>query len=99
LKSTKKPEPTKKLTLDLVFCSVGRAKILELLANNKEMNISEIIRRTSLNHSSATRHLQSLTNLGFIQEKNFGRIKIYRFRSEEINARALKNLIDLWSGN
>ncbi|MHA1454263.1 MAG: helix-turn-helix domain-containing protein, partial [Promethearchaeota archaeon] len=69
---------------------------LELLAKKNELNISEIIRRTSLNHSSATRHLKSLEDLGFIQEKIFGRIKIYRFRSEDINARALKNLINLW---
>ncbi len=88
---------SKKLSLEVVFSSIGRAKILELLAKNNEMNISEIIRRTSLNHASATRHLKSLGDLGFIQEKIFGRIKIYRFRSEDINARALKNLITLWS--
>ena len=88
---------SKTLSLELVFSSRGRAKILDLLVKNNEMNISEIIRRTSLNHSSATRHLKSLGDLGFIQEKIFGRIKIYRFRSEDINARALKNLINLWS--
>ena len=88
---------SKTLTLELVFSSRGRAKILDLLVKNSEMNISEIIRRTSLNHSSAVRHLKSLGDLGFIQEKIFGRIKIYRFRSEDINARALKNLINLWS--
>ena len=87
---------SKKLSLEVVFSSRGRAKMLELLAKNIEMNISEIIRRTALNHSSATRHLKSLEDLGFIQEKKFGRIKIYRFRSEDINARALKNLIKLW---
>lgn len=88
---------SKTLSLELVFSSRGRAKILDLLIKNNEMNISEIIRRTSLNHSSAVRHLKSLRDLGFIQEKIFGRIKIYRFRSEDINARALKNLISLWS--
>ena len=86
-----------KLSLDNVFSSKGRAKILELLAQNNEMNISEIIRRTCLNHSSATLHLKALEELGFIQEKIFGRIKIYRYRIEDVNARALKNLVLLWS--
>ena len=90
---------SKKLTLEAVFSSRGRAKILELLALQNELNISEIIRRTSLNHSSVVRHLQILGDLGFIFEKNFGRIKIYRFCSENINARALKNLILLWREN
>jgi DNA-binding transcriptional ArsR family regulator len=86
------------LSLDDVFSSRGRAKILDLLARHGEMNISEIIKRTSLNHSSTRAHLKSLEELGFIQEKIFGRIKIYRFRVEDVNARALKNLILLWSG-
>ncbi|MBN2154957.1 MAG: winged helix-turn-helix transcriptional regulator [Candidatus Lokiarchaeota archaeon] len=86
-----------KLTLEQVFSSRGRAKILELLAKKTELNISEIVKRTSLNHSSASRHLHSLSKLGFIQEKKYGRIKIYRYCSENINARALKNLIALWS--
>jgi DNA-binding transcriptional ArsR family regulator len=90
---------TKYLSLELVFSSRGRAKILDLLAKQNEMNISEIIRRTALNHNSVTQHLQSLEALDLIQEKKFGRIKIYRFKSENINARALKNLIDLWSGS
>lgn len=87
-----------KLSLEQVFSSRGRAKILDLLAKKNEMNISEIIRRTALNHNSVTQHLESLRALGLIQEKKFGRIKIYRFRNENLNARALKNLIDLWSG-
>ena len=97
MKSKNIPKVSKKISLEEVFSSRGRAKILEVLAKNNEMNISEIIKRTSLNHSSATCHLKSLEALGFIQEKIFGRIKIYRFRTEEINARALKNLISLWS--
>ncbi len=96
-------DPSKKssktLSLEQVFSSRGRAKILALLAKKTEMNISEIIRRTALNHSSVTQHLENLGALGLIQEKKFGRIKIYRFRNENINARALKNLIDLWSGS
>ena len=92
-------DSTKILSLDQVFSSRGRAKILELLALHNELNISEIIRRTSLNHSSVVRHLQYLGDIGFIVEKNFGRIKIYRYRSENINARALKNLIHLWREN
>jgi len=96
MKTQASQRQSKKLTLEAVFSSRGRAKILELLALRNELNISEIIRRTSLNHSSVARHLQILGDLGFILEKNFGRIKIYRYCSENINARALKNLILLW---
>jgi len=33
---------------------------------------------------------------GLIEEKVFGRIKIYRYRIEDMRARSLRNLIDLW---
>ena len=32
----------------------------------------------------------------FIQEKRYGRIKIYRFKDENMKARSLKNLISFW---
>ncbi|MHA1339873.1 MAG: ArsR family transcriptional regulator [Promethearchaeota archaeon] len=80
-----------------VFNSKARAKIIEVLALYNELNISEIIKKTSLNHSCVKEHLRYLESINFVQEKQFGRVKIYRFRDENINARALKKLIELWS--
>jgi len=80
-----------------VFNSRARTKIIEILAINNELNISQIIKKTSLNHSCVKFHLDYLKKIDFIQEKKFGRIKIYRFKDENINARALKKLIELWS--
>ena len=85
----------KGLKFSEVITSKGKAKVLEVLAISNELNISEIIRRTSLNYSSVMRHLSELVGLGFVQEKQFGRIRIFRFKIENIKARAFKNLIDL----
>ena len=43
-----------------------------------ELNISEIIRRSGLSHSAATRHLEFLTESGILTEKRFNRIRIFR---------------------
>lgn len=85
------------LHLDQVFSSKGKAKILELLAINNELNITEIVKRSSLNHSNVVQHLNFLKKINFIQEKKFGRVRIFRFKIENIKARALKKLIELWS--
>ena len=85
-----------RLLLENVFSSKGRTKILELLAINGELNISEIIKKTALNHSNAVSHLDALISYNLIQEKHFGRIRIYRFKMENEKARILKKLIDLW---
>jgi DNA-binding transcriptional ArsR family regulator len=84
------------LQLDQVFSSKGKAKILEILAINSELNISEIVKRSLLNHSNVVQHLNYLIGINFIQEKKFGRIRIFRYKIENIKARALKKMIEIW---
>ena len=76
--------------------SKARIKILKALALNTEMNISLIISKTKLNHSNVLKHLNILKSFNLIQEKKFGRIKIYRYKTENIRARCLKKFIEIW---
>lgn len=78
------------------FGSKARLKILKILVLNTEQSISQIIKGTKLNHSCVRKHLNVLKSLNIIQEKNFGRIKIFRFKTENIKARSLKNFIEIW---
>jgi len=86
----------KKVPIEALFSSRGRVKIIKILAKEGELNISEIVRRTKLNHSTVYQHLMFLESIGIVQEKTFGRIKIYRFKDENIKARALKKFIEVW---
>ncbi len=79
-----------------IFQSKGRIKILKILAQEGELNISEIARRANINHNSTRYHLNFLVKVNIIQEKRFGRIRIYRFRGEEMKVRAIKSLFDIW---
>src|SRR4030042_2268447 len=85
-----------RLNIEEVFASKGRTKNIHLLVKSGEMNISEIVKKTSLNHLNVKNHLKILVQLNFIQEKEFGRIKIYRFKIENKKAKSLKNLIEFW---
>ena len=82
--------------IENVFGSRARIKILKLLALNYELSITQIIKKTKLNHSSVVKHLNILERLNIIHKKNFGRIKIFRFKIENIRAKRLKNFIDIW---
>lgn len=84
----------KKIKFSEVISSKGKAKVLEELAMNIELNISEIVKRTSLNYVTVLKHLNDYIGLDFIQEKTFGRIRIFRFKIENLKARAFKNLIE-----
>ena len=76
--------------------SRGRVLILKTLAEMEELNISAIARVANLNHSTTTQHLSFLTKVGLVQEKKFGRIKIYRFKTEDIRACSLAKFIEIW---
>jgi len=92
-------EEGKKHFIEDLLGSKARIKILKALALNDELNISLIISKTKLNHSNVIRHLNLLKSFNLIQEKKFGRIKIYRYKSENIKARSLKNFIKIWESD
>jgi len=84
------------LKIEDIFASKGRTRIIYILATCGELNISEIVKRTGQNHSNVQKHLAFLLQQNLIQEKEFGRIKIYRFKIENKKAKSLKNLIEFW---
>ena len=79
-----------------IFSSRGRVRILRILSEIGELNISEIARRARLNYTTTNEHLQMLEEAGLIKHKTFGRIRIYRFNEENTKAKAIKDLMELW---
>jgi predicted transcriptional regulator len=82
------------MSVENIFSSKGRVKVLKVLAERGEMNISEITRMSNLNHTTTAMHLKRLCELGMVEEKNFGRIRIFRFRREDPHAWAVQSLFE-----
>jgi len=82
--------------IENVLGSRARVKILKLLALKNELNISSIIKNTNLNHKNVDEHLNYLKKIDLVQQKRFGRIRIYRFKEENIKARSFKNFLKIW---
>ncbi|KPV63307.1 MAG: Bacterial regulatory protein, arsR family [Candidatus Bathyarchaeota archaeon BA1] len=87
------------MPIEDVFSSKGRVRILRILAEIGELNISEIARRAGLNYATTNRHLQELEVFGLVRHKKFGRIRIFRFNQEHPRAEIVKRFIDLWQTN
>ena len=87
------------MAIEDIFSSRGRVRILRILTQIGELNISEIARRAGLNYTTTNQHLQVLENAGLVRHKKFGRIRIFRFDEESPQARIIKELIDLWETN
>ncbi|MFX1237599.1 MAG: winged helix-turn-helix domain-containing protein [Promethearchaeota archaeon] len=82
--------------IENILGSKARIKILKILAFHIELSITSIISKTKLNHTIVLKHLDILKNNDLIQEKNYGRIRIFRYKTENIRARSLKKFIEIW---
>jgi len=60
-----------------ILGSKGRIRVLEVLTESGELNISEVSRRTGLNYTSVARHLTKLKDMGLLNEKRYGKIRIF----------------------
>jgi len=76
--------------------SKGRVKILRILADIGELNISQIARRAGLNYTTTNQHLRVLENHQLVKHKRFGRIRIFRYNEENPKARMIKQLMESW---
>ncbi|MEM2909964.1 MAG: helix-turn-helix domain-containing protein [Nitrososphaerota archaeon] len=75
--------------------SRGKKKILEVLANFGEVNISKIIKHTSLNHKLVNTYLKEMESLGLVRERRFGRVRMFRLSDSDVLKRMLRNVVEL----
>jgi predicted transcriptional regulator len=87
-----------KMELEEVFSSKSRMKILKLIYQLGQLNVSDVARRLRLNFTSTSEHLKVLESEGILQERTYGRVRMYRF-SESVEAKAVVGLIDAWEKN
>jgi DNA-binding transcriptional ArsR family regulator len=86
----------KHVELEEVFSSKPRMKILKLIERLGELNVSDIARRIGVNFTTTSKHLQLLESEGILQQRTYGRIRMYRFNQASPKAKAVQSLIEVW---
>jgi predicted transcriptional regulator len=84
------------MEIEDVFSSKSRMKILKLIYKLGQLNVSDVARRLKLNYVSTAEHLQVLESEGILQERTYGRVRMYRFNEGSAKAKAVQNLLDAW---
>ena len=82
--------------LETIFNSVGKIRILYLLAKFEEMNISRITTLSKVNHRRVKQYLEYLKEQNIVQEKRFGRIQILKINVENDAGRIIKEFLQRW---
>ncbi len=80
------------MSLEDVLGSKAKIKILKVLIDKEELNITAIAREAGVNHKTALRHLEELKKSGMIIERVFGRVRVFRINSSDPRIEALKIL-------
>lgn len=71
-------------------------KILKLIERLGELNVSDVARRIGVNFTTTNRHLRILEDEGILQQRTYGRIRMYRFNQASPKAKAVQSLIEAW---
>lgn len=79
-----------------VLSSRLRMRILRILVQLRELNVSDIARRLGVNYNTTSKHLKILEDQGILQHKVFGRIRLYRLNEHSLKAKAIEALFEAW---
>jgi DNA-binding transcriptional ArsR family regulator len=83
------------MELEEVFSSKLRMKILNLIYQLGQLNVSDVARRIKTNYTAAAEHLKILESEGILEKRVYGRVHMYRF-SGSAKAKAVADLIEAW---
>ena len=84
------------MELEDVLSSKSRIKILKLINQFGQLNVSDIARRLKVNYASTSNHLKILESEGILQKLTYGRVRMYRFNEGSAKAKAVVCLIEDW---
>ena len=83
-------------SLEQILSSTGRIRILSLLSKVQELHLTEISRRTDQSYTATERHLQALEDAELVEEKDYGRVRMFRLNLENPRARMIRDLTLHW---
>ena len=85
--------------LERILSSSGRIRILTLLSEVEQMHLTEIAKRTEQSYSAAERHLDDLSKAGIVEERDYGRVRVFKLNLTNDRAKLLQDLILKWNYN
>jgi predicted transcriptional regulator len=79
-----------------LLSSKGKVKIVYYLSKHDELNVTQIVKKTAMNSNQINKHLQFFVENNILEEKKFGRVKIYRLITENYKLKLLKKIFTYW---
>ncbi|MEB3861760.1 MAG: winged helix-turn-helix domain-containing protein [Desulfurococcales archaeon] len=81
------------MDLESLFGSRGRVKVLKFLLEEGYSNITRIARETGLSYRTVARHLEELKKAGLVEERRYGRLRVFEVDLTNPRLGAIRELI------
>ncbi|MCE4601891.1 MAG: winged helix-turn-helix domain-containing protein [Desulfurococcales archaeon] len=81
------------MDLESLFGSRGRVKVLKFLLEEGYSNITRIVRETGLSYRTVVRHLEELKKAGLVEERRYGRLRVFEVDLSNPRLGAIRELI------
>lgn len=65
------------MDIEKVLASKGKVRILKVLMKEGQINISRLVKLTGLHHDVVVKNMEELKEMGIVEEKRYGRLRIY----------------------
>ncbi|MEM0021045.1 MAG: winged helix-turn-helix transcriptional regulator [Fervidicoccaceae archaeon] len=72
----------------------GKYKVLKIIYEYGEVNISRIARESGLNYNYVKKYLRELINMELVNERTFGRAKLYSINYASQKALLLRDVLE-----
>lgn len=87
----------KRIPLEKIFSGKGKVRILNVLSEYEELNVTAISKKTKINHTTVQKYLMDLQKIGILHEKRFGRIRIFKINNTNDYGWKLKEFLRDWN--
>jgi DNA-binding transcriptional ArsR family regulator len=84
------------IEIEDILSSRGMMKILKILSEYEEMNITQISKKAMLDYRTTFFHLKKLVKAGIIEEKKYDKIRIFKINKKNRIALKIIELIKTW---
>lgn len=81
------------MSLEKLLSSKGRVRILKVLLEEEQVNITRLVRETGLHHRLVVRHLEELKEMGLVEERRYGRLRVFEVNLKDPRVSALRELL------
>ena len=81
------------MDLEQLLRSRGRVRVLKVVLERGQINVSRLARETGLHHRIVSKYIEEFKSMGIVSEKRYGRLRVIEANLLDPRIGALRRLL------